>query len=169
MDPESGLDAIVNVGIRSGRIEALSTRALEGLHEIDASGLVVAPGFINLHWHGTDPQSDYYQAMDGITATFELEVGVADVDRWYDERAGRSPIHYGVAVGHAPVRMRVMHDPGDLLPSGDAARKPASVDEIDAIAAGVEAGLRRGAVGVGFALAYTPAASHWEALRMFRL
>lgn len=169
MDPESGLDAIVNVGIRDGRVEMLSSRALEGTQQIDATGLVVAPGFINLHWHGTDPHSDYYQAMDGITATFELEVGVADVDRWYDERAGRSPIHYGVAVGHAPVRMRVMHDPGDLLPSGDAARKPATAEEQEAIAAGVEHGLRRGAVGVGFALAYTPAASEWEVLQMFRL
>jgi N-acyl-D-aspartate/D-glutamate deacylase len=169
MDPETGLDAILNVGVRDGRVEILSTRALEGVQQVDASGLVVAPGFINLHWHGTDPRSDYYQAMDGITASFELELGVADVDRWYDERAGRMPIHYGVAIGHAPVRMRVMRDPGDLLPSGDAARKPATAQELDAIAAGVEHGLRRGAVGVGFALAYTPAASHWEVLQMFRL
>ena len=40
---------------------------------IDARGLVVAPGFINLHWHGKDPHSDYYEAMDGVTSTFELE------------------------------------------------------------------------------------------------
>jgi len=124
MDPESGVDAILDIGVRDGRIEALSAQPLTGAQRVDATGLVVAPGFINLHWHGVDPHSDTYQAMDGITASFELEVGVADVDRWYDERTGRMPIHYGVAVGHAPVRMRVMHDPGELLPSGDAARKP---------------------------------------------
>src|SRR3954453_11647382 len=169
MDPESGVDAILDVGVRNGRIEALSAQPLVGAQSIDATGLVVAPGFINLHWHGVDPHSDTYQAMDGITAPFELEVGVADVDRWYDERAGRMPIHYGVAVGHAPVRMRVMHDSGELLPSGDAARKSATPQELEQIGDGVARGLDRGAVGVGFALAYTPAASHWEVLQMFRL
>jgi len=169
MDPESGVDAILDIGVRDGRIEALSAQPLTGAQRVDATGLVVAPGFINLHWHGVDPHSDTYQAMDGITASFELEVGVADVDRWYDERTGRMPIHYGVAVGHAPVRMRVMHDPGELLPSGDAARKPATPEDLEQIAAGVARGLERGAVGVGFALAYTPAASHWEVLQMFRL
>jgi hypothetical protein len=128
--------------VREGRVEVLSTTPLFGAQQIDASGLVVAPGFINLHWHGTDPHSDYYQAMDGITASFELEVGVADVDRWYDERAGRMPIHYGASIGHAPVRMRVMNDPGELLPAGEAARKPATAAELDAIAAGIEHGLK---------------------------
>ena len=169
MDPESGLDAVRHVGIRGGRVEALSERTLEAIETIDARGLVVAPGFINLHWHGTDPRSNAYEAMDGVTSTFELEIGVADVDQWYDERAGRMPINYGVAAGHAPVRMAVMGDPGAFVPAGDAARKAATDEQIAAIARGVEHGLQRGAVGVGFGLAYTPAASRWEILEMFRM
>ena len=169
IDPESGLDAVRDVGIRRGRIEAVSETPLEGQEVIDAHGLVVAPGFINLHWHGKDPHSDYYEAMDGVTSTFELEIGVADIDRWYDERAGRMPINYGAAIGHAPTRMAVMNDPGDFLPAGDAARKPATDAELAEIARRVEHGLKRGAVGVGFGLAYTPAASRWEILQMFRL
>jgi len=169
MDPESGLDAIRNIGIRNATIEIVSDAPLRGRETIDATGLVVAPGFINLHWHGTDPASNVYEAMDGVTATFELEIGVADVDKWYDERKGGMPIHYGAAIGHAPVRMAVMDDPGEFLPAGDAARKPASDEQIRAIKGRVEQGLRRGAVGVGFGLAYTPAASHWEILEMFRL
>lgn len=169
MDPESGLDEVRHVGIRDGKIAALSRAPLAGRESIDATGLVVAPGFINLHWHGTDPHSDYYEAMDGVTSTFELEIGVADVDRWYDERAGRMPINYGVSVGHAPVRMAVMGDSGTFLPTGDAARKAASAAEIGEIHRRVEHGLQRGAVGVGFGLAYTPAASRWEILEMFRL
>ncbi len=169
MDPDSGLDAVRNLGIRGGVVEAISAAPLEGQEVIDARGLVVAPGFINLHWHGKDPHSDYYEAMDGVTSTFELEIGVADVDRWYDERAGRMPINYGAAIGHAPSRMAVMNDPGDFLPAGDAARKPATDAELREIAQRVEQGLKRGAVGVGFGLAYTPAASRWEILQMFRL
>ena len=169
LDPESGLDAVQNVGIRAGKIAALSATPLPGRELIDAGGLVVAPGFINLHWHGTDPRSNYYEAMDGVTSTFELEIGVADVDKWYDERAGRMPINYGAAVGHAPVRMAVMHDPGSFVPSGDAARRPATDAELVQILRGVDWGLARGAVGVGFGLAYTPAASRWEILETFRV
>jgi len=169
VDPESGLDAIRNVGIRAGVVEALSATPIDGVEVIDASGLVVAPGFINLHWHGTDPHSDYYEAMDGVTSTFELEIGVADIDKGYEERAGRMPINYGAAIGHAPSRMAVMHDPGDFLPAGDAARKPATDAELAQIERRVEFGLKRGAVGVGFGLAYTPAASHWEITQMFRI
>jgi Spy/CpxP family protein refolding chaperone len=169
MDPDSGLDAVRNLGIRGGVVEAISAAPLEAQEVIDARGLVVAPGFINLHWHGKDPHSDYYEAMDGVTSTFELEIGVVDVDRWYDERAGRMPINYGAAIGHAPSRMAVMNDPGDFLPAGDAARKPATDAEMREIAQRVEQGLKRGAVGVGFGLAYTPAASRWEILQMFRL
>lgn len=169
MDPESGLDGVRHVGIRDGVIAAISATPLEGRRLIDVQGLVVAPGFINLHWHGTEPHSNYYEAMDGVTATFELEIGVVDVDRWYAERRDRMPVHYGVSIGHAPVRMAVMKDPGDFLPAGEAARRAASADELLQIRQGVEQGLRRGAVGVGFGLAYTPAASHWEILEIFRL
>jgi dihydroorotase len=147
----------------------VSEAPLVGTETVDASGLVVAPGFINLHWHGTDPHSNTYEAMDGVTSTFELEVGVADVDKWYDERVGRMPINFGVAVGHAPVRMRVMKDPGDFLPAGDAARRPATDAELVQIKHGIERGLDRGAVGVGFGLAYTAAASHYEILEAFRV
>ncbi|HZP88485.1 MAG TPA: amidohydrolase family protein [Burkholderiales bacterium] len=169
MDPESNLDAIRDVGIRDGRIAAISEAPLDGRDVIEASGLVAAPGFIDLHWHGTDPRSSYYEAMDGVTSTFELEIGVADVDAWYDARRGRMPINYGASIGHAPVRMRVMGDPGAFVPAGDAARKPASETELAAIKAGVEHGLQRGAVGVGFGLAYTAAATRREILDVFRL
>lgn len=165
MDPESGLDAPRHLGLRNGVIERISDQPLVGKTTIDARGLVVAPGFINLHWHGTQPRSNYYEAMDGVTATFELEIGVADVDRWYEEREGRMPVHYGVAIGHTPVRMAVMRDTGEFLPAGDAARRGASAGELARIQQQVEQGLRRGAVGVGFGLAYTPLASHWKSCR----
>ena len=80
MDPETGCDWVGHVGIRGGTIAALSDVPLSAKTVVDARGMVVTPGFINLHWHGTDPKSNYYEAMDGVTATFELEIGVADVD-----------------------------------------------------------------------------------------
>ena len=169
MDPETGLDAVRQVGISGGRIAALSTEPLRGRKTLDARGLVVAPGFIDLHWHGTNPDSHLYQAMDGVTASFELEIGVADVDRWYAARAGRSPIHYGTAVGHVPVRMAVLGDEGEFLPSGPGAKAGVDDAQLARIKAGIERGLRRGAVAVGLGIVYTPAANDWELLEVFRL
>src|SRR6266853_4334327 len=64
MDPESGLDAIRNIGIRGGKIAAISSSALEGNQSIDAKGLVVAPGFIDLHEHGQEPRTYQFKAHD---------------------------------------------------------------------------------------------------------
>src|ERR1700694_2455554 len=86
MDPESGLDAIRNIGVRDGKIVAISTQPLRGHHTLDARGLVVAPGFIDLHEHGQEPRNYEFQARDGVTTSLELEVGTEDVDRWYAER-----------------------------------------------------------------------------------
>lgn len=52
LDPESGRDATRHVGILAGRIVAISDQALAGADVIDATGLIVAPGFIDLHEHG---------------------------------------------------------------------------------------------------------------------
>src|SRR5262245_61244101 len=51
IDPASGLDEIRSVGIANGVIRAVSAQRLNGRTTIDASGLVVAPGFIDLHQH----------------------------------------------------------------------------------------------------------------------
>jgi len=169
MDPESGLDAVRNVGIRSGKIAVISSDPLEGKQTIDARGLVVVPGFIDLHQHGQDAENYAVKAADGVTTALELEVGVADVDGWYGEREGKARINYGASVGHIPVRMAVMHDPGGLLPSGDAAHRVATTAETEEISALMEKGLKRGALSVGLGPAYTEAATNLEILDVFRV
>src|SRR3954465_10719196 len=52
MDPESGLDGPRHIGVRAGKVVAISETPLAGGQQIDARGLVVAPGFIDLHSHG---------------------------------------------------------------------------------------------------------------------
>jgi len=169
MDPESGLDAVRNVGIRGGKIAAISTGPLAGKRTIEARGLVVAPGFIDLHQHGQDAENYALKAADGVTTALELEVGVADVDRWYGEREGKARINFGASAGHIAVRMAVMHDPGELLPRGDAAHKVATTAELEEISALLEKGLKRGAVAVGLGPAYTEAATNQEIVDVFRV
>src|SRR5215469_11154334 len=89
MDPESRLDGARNVGISGGKIRALSSRALKGKQTINASGLVVAPGFIDLHQHGQDDENYRAKAHDGVTTALELAVGAGDIDRWYAEGEGK--------------------------------------------------------------------------------
>jgi dihydroorotase len=170
MDPESGLDAVRNVGIRAGKIAAISATPLSAKSTIDAKGLVVAPGFIDLHEHGQEERNYQFQARDGVTTSLELEAGTDDVDRWYSLREGKSLINFGVSIGHIPVRMRVMGDPqGGMLPTGDAAHRAASPEEFDKISAAMDKGFRRGALAEGMGVNYTPGATHWEIVEMFRI
>lgn len=171
IDPESGLDAVRHLGISNGTIQEIATQSLRGRTTLDAAGLVVSPGFIDLHQHG-QTQDDYrFKVMDGVTTVFELEVGTADVDGWYAERAGKSPINFGVSIGHIPVRLSVMGDPPAFLPPADsnAATRIATDAEIERLKQQMEHGLRRGAVAMGFGVQYTPMASQWEILEMFRV
>ncbi|HWC77291.1 MAG TPA: amidohydrolase family protein [Blastocatellia bacterium] len=169
IDPESKLDAVRNIGITAGKIQTITTKALRGRSTIFASGLVVSPGFIDLHSHGQDEENYRFKAMDGVTTALELEVGVADIDQWYREREGKSLINYGASIGHIPTRMVVMKDSGTYLPSGDAAHKVASDAELEQIKQRMEHGLKRGALAVGFGINYTAAASRWEIIELFRL
>lgn len=75
IDPETDLDAIRNVAIDEGRITAISKRPLKGDRVIDARGMFVSPGFIDLHAHGQDETSNQFQAADGVTTALELEFG----------------------------------------------------------------------------------------------
>ena len=163
MDPESGLDAVRNIGINNGKIESISQQNMQGNLVIDANGLVVAPGFIDLHVHLFNPKQSKETldlvALDGVTSALELEVGTADINSWYSERAGGQIVNYGVSIGHIPVRMKVMGDSGSFVPSGPGGSEPASQDQIAQMVQLIEKGLDQGGLGVGFGLAYTPAAT----------
>src|ERR1700737_3146394 len=146
IDPESGLDGVRNVGIAGGKVAAISTAPLQGKTTIDAKGLVVAPGFIDLHEHGQEPRNYQFQAHAGGTTSLELEAGTDDGARGYAAREGKSLINFGVSIGHIPVRMKVMHDPGSFLPTGDAAHRAATAEELTEMIAVIDRGFRQGAL-----------------------
>jgi dihydroorotase len=169
MDPESGLDGIRYVGVRGNRIEAISEQSLTGTVTIDAAGMVIAPGLIDLHSHGQNDENYRYKARDGVTTALELEVGTADVPAWYAEREGKSLINYGVTVGHVPVRMKVMGDTGSWLPRDKAITTRATVDENRQIMDLMVRGLDDGAIGIGFGIAYVTGTRREEIMNIFQL
>ena len=155
--PESGLDAVRNVGIRGGKIVEITEAPLQGKEVIDAKGLVVAPGFIDLHEHGQSPRNYQFQAHDGVTTSLELEGGTADVARWYAEREGKALINYGVSVGHIPVREAVMahssftsaFSVGKSKEAEDSAHRAATPEELAKLNEAIDAGFSSRRVGRG--------------------
>jgi dihydroorotase len=169
IDPESRLDAVRTIGIRDGRVAYLGQGRIRGRQEIDATGLVVSPGFIDPHRHAHGDNSYRFQVLDGVTTSLELEVGTADVDAWYAAREPGRLVNYGVSIGHIPARMKVLGDTGVFLPVGPAANKDLNDAQRVQLLNLLETGMRRGAVAMGMGLAYTPAASAMEALQVFRV
>lgn len=182
MDPATGLDAVRHVGIRNGRIAALSEAPLAGREILDVTGLVVAPGFIDLHAHGQTVSDMQIQARDGVTTALDVEVGVYPVAAWYRSREGQAPLNYGATVGHIAARFAAFH-PGlevghwavnrariALLGANPAgANRPAGPAELEAMIAALGRGLDEGALGVGFGINYTPAAEPAEIEALFRV
>ncbi len=171
MDPETRLDALRNVGIQHGKITAVSPEPLHGREVIDATSLVVAPGFIDLHSHGQMIPSMRMQAFDGVTTALELEAGSLPIDLAYDvaAREGR-PLNYGFSASWALARMSLL----EYLPLNGKTLallatlgtpqwgRLVSPEQSHQIVALLEQGLKQGALGIGILPGYAPQANHDE-------
>src|SRR5712675_3691540 len=167
MDPETNLDAVRNVGISNGKIREISAKELRGKETIEARGLIVAPGFIDLHEHGQEPRNYQFQARDGVTTSLELEAGTDDVDKWYAVREGKALINFGVSVGHIPVRTKILTkisldsglggklSPADMAAQDAAAHRQATPEELVQMKEAMEQGFRSGALAEGMGINYT--------------
>lgn len=173
MDPETGLDAVRNVGISEGKIARISTAPLSGKRVIHAAGLVVAPGFIDLHQHGQDLASQRVKAFDGVTTALEMEIGAPDVAKFLNSKQGHSLIHYGTTASYVAARALVFGAPlpdGAILPqSGPATDQPATTEQIRRIQERLRNELDAGALGIGMGIEYTPGATRLEVIDMFRV
>ncbi|HUF05361.1 MAG TPA: amidohydrolase family protein [Aridibacter sp.] len=190
IDPETGLDAIRNVGIRGDRIAEITSEELQGKEVIDVSGLVVSPGFIDLHAHGQSNISNEYQAHDGVTTALELEGGVGFVREWIESRRGNALINYGASASHGQARTlamkkyasetaevrRIVEAEGIESPKfGPIASRMAgsvyealSKEEIQAMFRALQIELEAGALGIGVPVGYYPGATRGELFDIYR-
>ena len=181
MDPETGLDAVRNVGISGGTIARISTGELAGAVVVDVSGHVVAPGFVDIHAHGHTPASYKLQAQDGVTSVFEFEIGVDSVEAWYGAREGKTPINFGVAAGHLGARRAVIREamadgfefePGfvpDDVESRSPGEWPFPPELMERVYERIARGLDAGAIGVGIAPMYYVGARREEVYRAIKV
>jgi len=167
MDPETKYDAIANIGIKGGRIAVITKGKISGKEIIDATGLVVAPGFIDGHQHCQEPYAYRLMVRDGRTTIMDLEVGaVGDkLGEWYKRREGNAPINYGVAVSHEFARAAVLDGFKDwkYFYTPDALKTRANegwtktrptLEQGNQILKIVDEGLRQGGIGVGSTVGY---------------
>ncbi|SNT60391.1 Dihydroorotase [Streptosporangium subroseum] len=165
LDPETGHDAVANVGVTGGTITAVSPDALEGRRTFDVAGLVLAPGWIDLHSHSHTIAGHRLQALDGVTTVLDLEAGVFPVSEAYDVAAAQGrPLNYGFSASWAQARMTAVGDlpPGGGLDAGlrnlgnPAWQREASPRRLDALFELIRHDLSAGALGIGLLIGYAP-------------
>ena len=186
IDPETKLDAIKNVGITGNRIAQISSEPLEGKEKIDASGLVVAPGFIDLHVHGRTNEEQEFQLHDGLTTTLELEWGIENLKEWYASRDSKALINYGASVNWPYERFKTIPKYGNdvkllrqksldgessieemfnaILP---ASREQISIEEMDQTLNNITSSLEEGGIGIGAPIGYLPETNPGELFKVF--
>jgi N-acyl-D-aspartate/D-glutamate deacylase len=182
MDPDTGLDAVRNVGILDGKIGRISATPLSGRRVIHAAGLVVAPGFIDLHQHGQELSSQRVKAFDGVTTALEMEIGAPDVAQFLARKKGQSLIHYGTTASQVAARALVFGAPlkpattgphagiPEILPkSGPATDLPATPEQIEHVQQRLRDEIDAGALGIGMGIQYTPGATRLEVIDIFRV
>ena len=167
MHPETGLDAVRNVGVKDGEIASITKNAIKGKETIDAKGLVVAPGFIDGHTHSANDAFGVKKGIvDGRTTQLDLEAGAWPLDVWYDRLDGKSISNYGASVGHLPIRDEVFSNitttTGNLFLEMWKSKSQwsvhcASPDELEKILEKIELGIKLGGLGVGTPIGYATA------------
>lgn len=165
IDPETQTDKIINLGIIGDSIAEISAEKLQGKTVIDASGMVVAPGFIDLHAHGQSNIENINQAFDGVTTALELEVGVDTLSQWLLTRQKKALLNYGASACQLAIRNKVI--------SGVETPKKSIYDELVDSAAyravpqnrypkvrrKFDEAINKGAIGIGIPVGYVPGAS----------
>ena len=171
MDPETGRDAVLDVGITSDRIAKIGGGPLAGARVLEAAGLVVAPGFIDLHQHTQDAENDRLKALDGVTTALEMEIGSANVAAFLKARTGSALIHFGTTASHPGARRVAWGVSGDGLPIGPGRHTgdPSSPEQLASTLKHLASELDAGGLGIGMGLAYTPGATRHEVIETFRL
>ncbi len=188
IDPETKLDAIKNVGILNNRIAQISSEPLKGKETINVSGLVVAPGFIDMHVHGRTNQEQEYQLHDGVTTALELEWGIEHLGKWYASRQGKALINYGASVCWPFERFCAIGDfkkeeeeLNQTILNGQSGFenllnkiKPTSSislsqAQLDKTLENIKQSLASGGIGIGMPLGYVPGSKPEEAYRVFQM
>ncbi len=188
IDPETKLDAIRNVGISQNRIAEISSEPLRGKQVINVAGLVVAPGFIDLHVHGRSNKEQEYQLHDGLTTALELEWGIENLKEWYASRQSKALINYGASVCWPYERFKAINTDGKIVKDmketsmkgeatlagmQDRIQHTYTMDilpvQMNTTLENIKQSLAEGGIGIGVPIGYLPKTKPEEMYEVFKL
>ncbi|MET9002727.1 amidohydrolase family protein [Amycolatopsis sp. Hca4] len=180
IDPGSGFDGVADVLLSDAGagVEAVGTGLTADATEVDVSGLVVGPGFVDLHSHVHSVAGQRLQAMDGVTTALDLEAGLMPVDRAYAEAAAAGrPLHYGFSASWGAARAQVLAgiapdaniDSGLAVLGNPAWQRSSSATELAAWLSLLDKELGDGALGIGVLMGYAPQTAPGEFLAVAQL
>ncbi|HEX5119948.1 MAG TPA: amidohydrolase family protein [Pseudonocardiaceae bacterium] len=180
VDPRSGSDSTADVLVDGPTVAAVGPGlpVADGTRVVEVAGLVVGPGFVDLHSHVHSIAGQRLQAMDGVTTSLDLEAGLMPVARAYAEAAARGrPLNYGFSASWGAARAQVLlgREPDATLESGLSVlgepgwQRSSSPAELAAWLRLLESELADGALGIGILMGYAPRSDPAEFVAVARL
>ncbi|MEA5038635.1 MAG: amidohydrolase family protein [Clostridiaceae bacterium] len=177
-DPESGKAEVASVGIQDGIIETISSVPLPAIREINAEGLDIVPGFIDIHMHEDSLENG---VCDPVIGTAMLRMGVTTavggncgfspepLSQYFDfiDRCGY-PINLALYLGYNAVRQNLCPSDGGAAFRGCDAFLHFSPAEIATLEPKIREGMRDGALGLSFGLEYSPGCTTEEMIQACR-
>ena len=180
IDPAAGTETVADVVIVDGKVTEVSTVPVLSPEAtvVDVAGLVVGPGFVDLHSHVHSISGQRLQAFDGVTTTLDLEAGLMPIEKAYaDAAAAGRVLNYGFSASWADARGQVLSGvtptatfdaSTDLL--GDPEwQRTSSPAELAAWLELLEGELAAGALGIGILMGYAPRSDPKEFLAVAHL
>ena len=174
VDPGNGVDEVRDLLVVDGRVAASG----EASAVLDVTGLVVGPGFIDLHSHVHSVAGQRLQAFDGVTTALDLEAGLFPVALAYERAAAQGrPLNYGFSASWSGARARVLcgvEEDADIVKAlsvlgNEHWQRTSSSAELDAWLGLLSAELADGALGIGVLMGYAPRSDPAELVAVGRL
>jgi cytosine/adenosine deaminase-related metal-dependent hydrolase len=180
IDPAGGFDGVSDVLVAGDEIAAVGPGLTPepGTEVVDVTGLVVGPGFVDLHSHAQSIAGHRLQAKDGVTTALELELGLMPLDRAYAEAAAAGrPLNYGFSASWGAARAQVLagiepdaRGETTMAVLGNPAwQRSSSRTELAAWLSLLDGELAAGALGIGVLMGYAPSTRPAEFLAVARL
>ena len=151
IDPASGFDSVASIGVSGSTVSAITAgpeaAPLQASETIDATGLVVSPGFIDILSYSPNGYGEWFKLADGVTTNLGMHGINGRAHRWFTAHPdGSSPIHFGGAYDNAFVRQAYGLEPHETAAAGT----------MNAIIEDARADVRNGFVGLHMEPEYTP-------------